>query len=152
VPGVKIFSLFKMKGKKGLSALGNVGAAVLVLVILVSILYIWGKYGIGTGKKIGEVGEIGTKQDTLCISSTRAKALTYRIRDIDNDDRDDQTCDWCVCESGCNNDDDDRDGDKLPDRCDAEPDNINVVRFNENNCPEGNLVNLAGENKQCRPS
>ncbi|MBW2966162.1 hypothetical protein KY342_03595 [Candidatus Woesearchaeota archaeon] len=139
-----------MKDKKGMSSqmMGVViGFIIAAAILAISFYFIRG--GARTGQ---QVLELSPKIDALCIAATKTKSLTYEIKDMDNDNRDDQTCDWCVCQTGCDNDDDDKDGDKLPDKCDAAPDDIKVVKFNEQNCAESNLVNLAGDKKQCRPS
>ena len=98
----------------------------------------------GNGLRLFE--NLSPGADELC----RIRSLTGGITDIDNDKRDD-SCDWCVCEQGkgCSNIADDKDGDKLPDKCDADPDDSSIVAFNEDNCGEDNL-NV--KKTQCRPS
>ncbi|MBW2981372.1 hypothetical protein KY343_00700 [Candidatus Woesearchaeota archaeon] len=138
-----------MKGKKGEVSTSTMIYLAIGLVVLVGVLVFWLRGGTTFQRT---TTELSPTQDSACIASTKTRAFTYEIKDIDGDNRDDQTCDWCVCDSGCNNDNDDKDGDKLPDKCDSKPDVISVVKFDENNCPEGNLVNLGDNKKQCRPS
>jgi hypothetical protein len=124
-----------------------IGFIIAAAILAISFYFIRG--GARTGQ---QVLELSPKADALCITATKTKSFTYEIKDMDNDNRDDQTCDWCVCQTGCHNDRDDKDGDKLPDKCDDDSDDIKIIKFNEQNCAEANLINLAGDQKQCRPS
>jgi hypothetical protein len=97
------------------------------------------------------------KQDDRCLIESQFRVDKI---DIDKDGRDDR-CDACVCERGCHNENDDKDGDRLPDKCDNDPLNVpedgKAPEFNKQNCPADKLKIISGSEKektavkQCRP-
>jgi len=135
-----------MKNKKAMT-MYQVVLMVAALALLGVLLYVT----LISGRQAKTIAELSPRADSTCYAERLKIAPGVQMRDIDNDKRPD-TCDWCVCETGCHNDNDDKDGDKLPAKCDKNDDpkdGDEVVEFNEQNCDEDHM-NIA--KTQCFPS
>lgn len=115
------------------------GEVIIILIILAALMvfvFVWIFPRItGSSEKITAGAP---NADEICLQATQIKAsLGKSVVDTDKDGRDD-SCDWCVCADGCNNDKDDKDGDKLPAACDKNDDpakgGMGVQQFDTTKC------------------
>lgn len=134
-------------------------AHIWTLVIIVLALLTAGVVYYGIIRPIPNLGSsvLGSVpgQDERCLKLSELKdGRGSKFPDIDLDGRDD-SCDLCVCADRCNNDNDDRDGDKLPDICDKNPNvalsgKASIREFSEM-CQSDNLIEKDGDYR-CFPS
>ena len=127
-------------------------ALLIAFIIALVVLVIFSHQTLEAGEKGRVISSLGPTEDALCKAISVSLIKDPAIDDIDGDGRHDYICDHCVCLTGCHNDDDDKDNDKLPRMCDADDNDPSNLNFHPVNCPPEKLKEI-GPKKivQCRP-
>ena len=125
---------------------------IIAFIIALVVLVIFTHQSIQAGEKGNVISSLGPAEDALCKARSVSMIRDPSIDDIDGDGRHDYLCDQCVCRIGCHNDNDDKDGDKLPYKCDADDNDKLNINFNNATCPPEKIKEIgATKLKQCRP-
>lgn len=134
------------KKAQGLSISTLIIFALAALVLVLIGMWLVKSFG-GGGAAIES---LGVTADSNC----KAKSpLEEPWIDIDEDKRHDRLCDNCVCKTGCHNDNDDSDFDKLPDICDSVDNDKTKHEFDKTTCPQDKLTYLGPAwGYRCTPS
>ncbi len=128
--------------KQGLSPLGFIGSAVLILVMIVLILTVFPPKFFKGAQQIGDAGGVTANQLTVCKQKTQLQeAMGNRVTGDDKDkdvDRLLDECDPCVCkDEKCENN---LDSDELPEGC---RDDEDPKKFSAAKCPPEKLKKTA---------